>query len=115
MPKVSTDAAEIRYGIGPPSYKPDVLRQRRRFCHRAFLETSKRFGRDAVWYPIGIAVYNMEWHIGDLATQLFCWGGMSHCYYKENQVHTAKSRRSSRCNQAVLCIQEGPRPQLTRA
>jgi len=56
----------------------DLLCVRRRFCHRAYVATSRRFGRDTVWYLIRIAAYNVEWQIGDLATQFFSSGGMPH-------------------------------------
>jgi len=51
--------------------------QRRRFCHRAFLVTFKRFEGDTVWCPIETAAYDLEWPVGDLETQLFGSDGMS--------------------------------------
>ena len=50
---------------------------RRRFCHRASLVTFKRFEGDTVWCPIETAAYDLEWPVGDLATQLFGSDGMS--------------------------------------
>jgi len=55
------------YGPPPPpprAFGPCPPRHHRRFCHRAYLATSKRFRRDTAWYHIGIAVYNVEWQIG---------------------------------------------------
>jgi len=50
---------------------------RRRFCHRASLDTFKRFAGDTVWCPIETAAYDLEWPVVDLATQLFGSDGMS--------------------------------------
>ena len=47
---------------------------RRRFCHRAYLATSKRFRRDTVWYLIGIAVYHVKWQIGGSGDTSFLLG-----------------------------------------
>jgi len=52
--------------------------QRRRFRHRASLVTLRRTGGDTVWCPIETAAYDLEWQVGDLATQLFGLDGMSH-------------------------------------
>jgi len=52
-------------------------RHRRRFCHRASLVTFRQFGGDTVWCPIETAAYDLEWPVGDLATQLFGSDGMS--------------------------------------
>ena len=65
---------------------------RRRFRHRAYLVTSRRFGRDTVWCVTRIAAHDWEWQVGDLATQLFSWGATSHGKDNENQAHTAKSQ-----------------------
>jgi len=54
-----------------------LVRNRRRFCHRASLVTFRRFGGDTVWCPIETAAYDSEWPVGDLATQLFGSDGMS--------------------------------------
>jgi len=64
---------------------------RRRFCHRASLVTFRRFGGDTVWCPIETAAYDLEWPVGDLATQLFGSDGMSNGQDNENQAHMAKS------------------------
>jgi len=58
----------------PPA--PSIT-DRRRFCHRASLVTFKRFEGDTVWCPIETAAYDLEWPVGDLATQLFGSDGMS--------------------------------------
>jgi len=50
---------------------------RRRFCHRASLDTFRRFGGDTVWCPIETSAYDLEWQVGDLATKLFGSDGMS--------------------------------------
>jgi len=50
---------------------------RRRFFPSASLVTFRRFGGDTVWCPIGTAAYDLEWPVGDLATQLFGSDGMS--------------------------------------
>jgi len=42
---------------------------RRRFCHRASLVTFKQFGGDPMWCPTETAAYDLEWPVGDLATQ----------------------------------------------
>jgi len=52
-------------------------RDRRRFCHRASLVTFERFKGDTVWCPIEAAPFDLEWHVGDLVTQLYGSGGMS--------------------------------------
>jgi len=50
---------------------------RRRFCHRASMGSFKRFEGDTVWCPIETAAFDLEWLVGDLATQLFASDGMS--------------------------------------
>jgi len=50
---------------------------RRRFCHRAYLVTFRRFGGDTVLCPVETAAYDLEWPVGDLATQLFGSDGSS--------------------------------------
>jgi len=65
---------------------------RRRFCHRPSFVTFRRFGADTVWCPIETAANDLEWQVGDLATQLFGSDGMSNGYDNENQAHTAKSQ-----------------------
>jgi len=57
--------------------RSSTARYRRRFCHRASLVTFKRFEGDTVWCPIETAAYDMEWPVGDLATQLYGSDGMS--------------------------------------
>ena len=54
--------------------------------------TFKRFEGDTVWCPIETAAYDLEWPVGDLATQLFGSDGMSNGQDNENQVDTAKSQ-----------------------
>jgi len=54
---------------------PDL---RRRCRHRALLVTFRRFGGDTAWCPIETAAYDVEWQVGDLATQLFGSDGLSH-------------------------------------
>ena len=39
--------------------------------------TFKRFEGDTVWCPIETAAYDLEWPVGDLATQLYGSDGMS--------------------------------------
>jgi len=72
--------------LGPNSATPydpidhflfNVVPNRRRFCHRASLVTFRRFGGDTVWCPIETAAYDLEWPVGDLATQIFGSDGMS--------------------------------------
>jgi len=41
------------------------------------LVTFKRFEGDTVWCPIETAAYDLEWPVGDLATQLFGSGAQS--------------------------------------
>jgi len=50
---------------------------RRRFCNRTSFVTFKQFEGDTVWCPIETAAYDLEWPVGDLATQLFGSDGMS--------------------------------------
>jgi len=54
--------------------------------------TFKRFEGDTVWCPIETAAYDLEWPVGDLATQLFGSDGMSNGQDNENQADTAKSQ-----------------------
>jgi len=58
-------------------YGQSVWWSRRRFCNRAYLVTLNRFGGDTVWCPIETAAYDLEWPVGDLATQFFGSDGMS--------------------------------------
>jgi len=57
---------------------PHPLLDRRQFCHRASPGTLKRFGGDTVWCPMETAAYDLEWPVGDLATQLFGSDGISY-------------------------------------
>ena len=50
---------------------------RRRIFHRASFVIFRRFGGDTLWCPIETAAYDLEWPVGDLATQLFGSDGMS--------------------------------------
>jgi len=45
-----------------------------------------------VWCPIETAAYDLEWPVGDLATQLFGSDGMPNRSDNENQADTAKSQ-----------------------
>ena len=55
----------------------DIHMYRRRFFHSAYLVTFRRFDGATVWFPIEITAYDLEWPVGDLATQLFGSDGMS--------------------------------------
>jgi len=65
---------------------------RRRFCHRASLVTFKRFEGDTVWCPIETTAYDLEWPVGNLATQLYGSDDMSNGEDNENQGDTARSQ-----------------------
>ena len=54
-----------------------AVRPSSRFCRRASLVTFKRFEGDTVWCPIETAAYDLEWQVGDLATQIYRLDGMS--------------------------------------
>jgi len=45
-----------------------------------------------VWCSIENAAYELEWPVGDLATQSFDSDGMSNGQDNENLAHTAKSQ-----------------------
>jgi len=45
-----------------------------------------------VWCPIETAAYDLEWPVGDPATQFLGLDGMPCSYDHENQAHTAKSK-----------------------